>query len=362
MFEAASLSAAIEAFPLEAWCSEVGFEGRGRERHGTCPRCTKPRKLVVNVTRRRWHCWVCQKQEVRAVRDRTGLTVRRPVTVEGGGGVVALLAWYYRVERRTALAWILGVARNVQINTAQLPDLDTISEVLDDPCDLEPPDPPENAVQLSFRDLHYLNGRGIDAGMAAAYGLFACDRGRYANRIVFPAWERDGSLRYWQARATWPASADEAKGRRHIKVLNPPRSEDDPRLTSEHAVFNLHRACALGRGHVALCEGPISAMRAGDDAVALWGKQLYDGQLRELVSAGVRAVDVMFDGPTEREPHGALAEALEIARRIRLFFRVRLVVVPRGDPGDYDRTTNAAFRARAVPIERIDASAISRIE
>lgn len=343
-----ALNKAIEAFPLEAWCRAEGFEGARRELATTCPVCGKPKKLVVNIARRRWHCWVCQKKELREVRDRSGLVLRKQVTVEGGGGILALLAWYYRVSRSQAAAWILGFSRPLPINQVQLPDLDTISEVLDDPCDLDPPDPPENAVQLSPSNLSYLATRGIDAGMASAYGLFACDRGRYADRIVFPAWERDGSLRYWQARATWPASDDEARGRRHIKVLNPPRLDDDPRLTSEHAVYNLHRAAALGRGHVVLCEGPISAMLAGDDAVALWGKQLYDGQLREIIDAGVRSVDVMFDGPTEREPEGALSEALEVARRLSLFFPTRVVVLPHGDPGDYTRQQNAAFRAAAV--------------
>ena len=361
MLSVASAQEAVASFPLAAWCDEAGFEGAGRERHGTCPKCGKPRKLVVNIVRRRWHCWVCQRKEVRDVRDRSGLVLRRSVTVEGGGGVVALLAWYYQVDRKTAFSWVLGFTRQVPIYAAQLPEFDTISEVLDDPCDLEPPDPPENAVQLSPDNLLYLASRGIDARMASAYGLFACDRGRYAHRIVFPAWERDGSLRYWQARATWPASADEARGRRHIKVLNPPRDEADPRVTSEHAVFNLHRAVALGAGRVVLCEGPISAMRAGDDAVALWGKALYDGQLRELIAAGVREVDVMFDGPTEREPHGAIAEALEIARRIRLFFRTRIVVLPAGDPGDYTREHNAAFRAHAIPFERVNGDALLRI-
>lgn len=360
----AELVTALEAFPLERWLRDAGFEAAGHDEWvARCPRCGKDRKLSVELRKRRWKCWVCQRREVRQVRDPlTGASLPRMVTVEGGGGLLALLAWWYGVRRGEAAGWVLRVSKPVPAAMAQIPDLERAASAAGelDTTDLDPPDPPEGAGPLTGHNLRYLESRGISEGVARAYGIFGCHAGRYAGRIVFPAWGRSGELRYWQARATWSAAEDEARGRRHIKAINPPRSDADPRLTSEHAVFNLHRAAAVGSGRVVLCEGPISAIQAGDDAVALWGKQLYPAQVRELVSAGVRDVDVMFDGPTEREPEGAWPEAVALVPLLQLFFNhVRLVRLPAGDPGDYTRAQNAAFRAYAAQQPRSDITRIA---
>lgn len=345
---------AIDAFPLEAWLTDVGFALESQwERVARCPRCGKDDKLVANVRTRRWHCWTCQRKEPRAVRDpTTGLSVVRNVTVEGGGGVLALIAWWFGCRRGEAAAWILRIAKPLPVALAQIPTLERLAAALEhEPDELVPPAAPEGAGPLSAHNLCYLATRGIDEPMARAYGLFGCHSGRYAQRVVFPAWGRFGELRYWQARATWRAEDDEARGRRHIKAINPPR--DPGLITSEHSVFNVHRATALGGGRVALCEGPVSAMKAADDATCVWGKQVSPHQITELVRAGVEEVDLWFDGPSEREPEGAWPEMRALAPLLQLFFRaVRLVFHPAGDPGDYTRAQNAEIRSRAVLLQR----------
>lgn len=352
------LQRALEAFDLERWTAENGFERAGRvERATACPRCAKDDKLVVNVEKRTFKCWVCFRQETRSGAD--GRLQR--VTVAGAGGVVRLVAWYYGCTNREAVAWLIAQAGSAggALSAVSVADIDVAVDAVEQIVRVPPP-PPEGAAPLSGHNLQYLATRGLTADVARAYGLFGCDRGRYAGRVVFPAWGKTGELLYWQARATWPAADDEAKGRRHVKVLNPTRS--DVELTSEHTVFNLFRAAAIGRGTVCLCEGPVSAIRAGDDAVALWGKRLYPAQLREILRAGVTTVEVMFDGPTEREPEGAWADAVAIAPYLALFFsKVYIVRVPSGDPGDYDRAANAYFRKYST-FEATGHSVVARIE
>lgn len=345
------LEHALAAFDLEGWLKSLGFQPRGHDEWTiTCPRCGKPDKLSVNLRRKRWHCWVCARTELRQ-----GPAGVRYVTVDGGGGVVALIAWIYGCARRDAAQWLLQQVVP-EPALARIADLDRQLTHLEHSEALVPPDPPEGLSELDDVGLRYLAGRGIDPTVARAYRLLSCRGGRYHGRVIFPAWGPRGELLYWQARATWPASHDEAQGRRHIKAQNPPRQEG--RLTSEHTLFNLHRAVQVGGGRVALCEGPISAIKAGDDAVALWGKRLSTSQLGELVRAGVREVELMLDGPTETEPHGAWPEMFALAPWLSGFFeRVWLVRVPAGDPGDYDRAACAAMRGA-----RLKASSVSGVQ
>lgn len=327
----------------------MGFRPGSRgEWSTTCPHCQKPEKLVLNVEKRRWHCWVCQREMLRV--GRGGVT--RRVTVVGGGGLLRLFVWFYRISSGEAADWAVRVSGSGPVSLALLPNLDlAVSDADDDDDLLVPPPPPEGACPVDDDTLSFLASRRISVDVARAYGLFGCRGGRFDRRVVFPAWGPSGELLYWQARATWSPAEDERRGRRHIKVLNPERGDD--LLTSEHTVFNLCRAVQLGRGRVALCEGPISAIHAGDDAVALWGKQLYPAQIRALLVAGVREVEVMFDGPTAREPEGAWPEAVALVPFLSSFFeRVWLVRVPEGDPGDHCRAQNAEFRRAATLASR----------
>lgn len=352
------LQRALDAFPLERWAAEHGFEKAGRdERAAPCPRCGKDAKLVVNVRRRRWHCWVCQRKEPRTVYDEHGTARVRHVTVEGGGGLLKLVAWFYGCTTAEAGRWVLRVSNPGPLATAALPGLEEAAVLLadDEDDELRPPPPPAGACPLTGDNLSYLASRRLGVGVARAYGLFSCVGGPYHRRVVFPTWGARGELLYWQARATWDPSEDEGRPGGHLKAMNPsrPRDGQPPELTSEHVLGNLHRAALLGGGRIALTEGPVSGIQAGDDGTWTHGKQLTAAHITAIVRAGVRAVDVMYDGPSAKEPEGAREEQLRAAQMLLLFVpQVRTVWLPWGDPGDYDRETNARFRAAGVDAAR----------
>ena len=208
--------------------------------------------------------------------------------------------------------------------------------------------PPENWEPI-YSCLPYMNRRGITMADVKQFGLFWCPQGRYRNRIVFPVWEGN-RLVYWQARALY--EKEDCSTGKFLKSLNPPRVEGS--VVSTDVLMNLDTAALYPR--VAIVEGPTDLVRTGPDAVCTFGKQMTSTQIGRLLRADVKAVDLMWDGPTDREPQGAHPEMLALASQLAPFFDVRLVFLPQGDPGDWPRETLTELRATGVP-----ASEFSRV-
>lgn len=85
-------------------------------------------------------------------------------------------------------------------------------------------------------------------------------------------------------------------------------------------------------GQIILVEGIFDAIRVGDSAVALLGSFLSSGQ-RDLLLKFLpedALVTVMLD-------EDAGSKALDIAKKLEPYFRVRVAFLDRGDPSDYNR-------------------------
>ena len=160
------------------------------------------------------------------------------------------------------------------------------------------------------------------------FGLRWCWHGRYAHRLVFPVYE-DGRLIYWQARAMW----NSIPGQRYIKSLNPPKTKGA--AVSSEVLMNLDVARHFGR--VAITEGPIDLIHVGPSAVCTFGKRITAVQVAKLVQAGVKAIDFIWDAD-------AFVEAVHTAKDLESLFDVRIVQLPKGDPGDFTREENAWYR------------------
>jgi hypothetical protein len=210
---------------------------------------------------------------------------------------------------------------------------------------LRPPRPisPPECWQSIDGTLPYMSKRGILLEDAHSFGLVWCNAGRYANRLIFPVWE-EGQLVYYQGRAMWEES--DRPGERYIKALNPPKEEGA--AVSSEVLMNLSTARHYPR--VAIVEGPIDCIKAGPSAVCTFGKKISPVQIAKLQRSGVRAIDLMWDGPSEREPQGAWPEMMGIAPTLALLFDVRLVFLDRGDPGEKSREELNYWRAQARPV------------
>ena len=98
----------------------------------------------------------------------------------------------------------------------------------------------------------------------------------------------------------------------------------------------------------------MDVLRTGPDAVCTFGKRIYHRQVQKLWDKGVRALDLMWDGPTPSEPHGAHPEMVQAAPWLASHFDVRLVFLPQGDPGDWDRASLNYFRALGISARQMD--------
>lgn len=333
------LKQAIERFDMRSYAMNLGVaaEMPNGELIVGCPTCGKE-KLCVNPKKRTWHCWVCEEY---GPADAFG----RRLPVKGAGGLVALIQLMESVDKRTAVERVLSIAAFTSEELAQIPEGDLKAGFLELADSANPIQPPEGLVAVNGI-LPYMHRRGITLEDAQMFGLGWCSHGRYANRLVFPVWER-GQLVYFQARAMWEEAEHTPRfpEDRYIKALNPGRR--DGAAVSSEVLMNLDQARAFPR--VAIVEGPMDAVKAGPSAVCTFGKKISATQVAKLLRAGVKALDFMWDGPSPTEPHGAWPEMFAAAPMLGALFDLRLVFLPSGDPGQRSRTELDWHRAHGRP-------------
>ncbi len=337
----ALLNEAIKNFDIFDYVqTHGGSEIQNNEWVLTCPRCGKE-KLIVNIPKGTWHCWICETYGPPDYRGH-----RR--TLSGGGGVVALVAWMESLEGRDAAERVIALARFTPEDLTQIKPEELRTGFLDaEKTQAEAIEPPAHLRQIGGI-LPYMVRRGITLEDARSFGLGWCDGGRYANRLVFPVWENRRFV-YFQARAMWEQAEHVPRWPedRYVKALNPGRA--DGASVSSDLLMNLDIARAYPR--VAITEGPIDCVKTGSSAVCTFGKKISPTQIAKLLRAGVRALDLIWDGPSEREPDGAWPEMLAVAPVLSALFDLRLVRLPHGDPGDHPREYLDWLRASAQPAQ-----------
>jgi len=327
---------AIEKFDLLEY-----VRGRGASETQTgewmmfCPVCAKE-KLVVNTTKKTWHCWVCQKFEVAGL----GIRMKRKA-IQGAGGLLDLIQLLETCTRKQAIQTVLAAATFTAEDLMTIGDTEFTSFVTSYHQNVVLIPAPPN-WRIIDRPLPYMVQRGITMDDVQRLGLFYCDQGRYANRLVFPVWE-GARLVYFQARAMW-----ESHEKGFLKALNPPKQPGA--AVSSDVLLNLLYARLYPR--VAIVEGPMDCVHAGPDSVATFGKAISAVQIAKLYRAGVRAVDLMYDADAKEA-------MLSYAPLLATVFDVRLVWLPAQDPGSYPREYLNQLRAMGQPYCR--GSALERI-
>lgn len=315
------VDAAIRAFDLEGYLAQRGAlpSRYGIEVTLECPTCGKE-KLVVNLQKRAWHCWVCQQFSI----HHDG--VRR--SIAGAGGLLDLIELLEGVDRQGARDF-LG-QYTIFDHKSELGSL-TFTDVPSQAGCINPIAYPDGWGWCD-PSMPFLQTRGLaDREIIQRYVLGYCRVGRLQNRLVFPVFEQ-GHLVYYQARAMWDEK-DHIGDVPYIKALNPLRIPGS--VVSSELVFNLDQARCYPE--VVLTEGPTDAIRTGYDAVALFGKVLHMSQVTKLYQAGVRSVVLLFDADAHEAAHAAGASVAGI-------FRVRVAMLPESDPGDCQRYTQEELR------------------
>lgn len=88
-----------------------------------------------------------------------------------------------------------------------------------------------------------------------------------------------------------------------------PKYRNPPEIKASHAVYNLHRICD-NPDRIIICEGALTSIAAGKDAIALYGKECSETKLTKIIQKRPKSIVVNLDPDAE-------SKAYELADRIK---------------------------------------------
>lgn len=206
-------------------------------------------------------------------------------------------------------------------------------EVTTFPCDVFMPQPGMKAYKYLVEE------RGITLGEIVEYGIKVGTR-KYADRVFLPSYDEEGQMDFWVARAV----TKDVFGPKYLAAPNMPRKR---RVYRYYDVLRGLRKKAFDS--VVVTEGTISALKAGLNAVATYGKYVSPEQVEMLAAMQTKAkVPVRYVVALDGD---ALAYSMRLARR--LFARgldTSVVMLPADhDPASLPPEEWRKLRDSAVP-------------
>lgn len=321
------------AFDIEEWVRDNLDSIRrstGDELSADCPFCSKPGHFYINVDSGNYICFKCEQ----AGRGFRGL-VKLVAEVEGVKTSVARriisrqsVEYKRREEQPSTLLERVAKLRGMEAQSddglvrAPLPD-----EFI-----------PVWREGRGWRMPAYLRQRGITRDTARRWGLGYCDKGRYADRIVFPI-----NCPHGQSFTARDATENQSQ---QPKYLNP-KGVDHGRL--------LYGWSTLGDGDVILVEGPtdvLSLVQRGYEVLGLLGKSLHVEQMKLLLNLPRDKTFIIMLDPEETEAPYKVGKQL-----LCRFERVYVAGLPGVDPNEATReqTYHAYKKSSRFTGNRLDA-------
>ncbi len=323
----------VAAFDLAAYLGERAPAARASDPTGEwclpCPRCGGREHLYVNVEKRCGHCFRCDWSPglidfLAELEGRPRTEIARRIGARDEAAAPSNLASLRDRVRALGARAILPLpsASPIPLPEAYIPLAPRHSE------------PTEHAL-APFRA--YLAKRRISPTAVGEHRIGCALLGRYAGRVVFPVLAGTAVVAY-QAR--------DITGRSRLKYFGPEGQQ------LGRVLFNLDRAREHDR--IVVCEGIISALCAGTDAVASFGKTLKPRQVALLAAAG-RPVVVLFDAAKAATGAGdADREAEEAASRLhRAGVQAFVARLEHGDPADNAPEVVRRAIDRAAPFDSL---------
>ena len=293
-----------------------------------CPRCGGREHLYVNADKRCGHCFRCGWSPglLDLLGELEGLPraeiARRIGEQDEASTLPALAALRQRV---------LGLgARAMQPHPFASPEMALPDAYV--PLAMRHDTTTERAL-APFRA--YLERRRIPPDATATHRIGCALLGRYEGRVILPVLD-SGVVVAYQAR--------DITGRARAKYLGPPG------LRLGEVLFNLDLARTHDR--IVVCEGIVSALCTGPDAVASFGKTIKPGQLVRLTKAR-RPVVILFDAAKAATGAAdAHVEAEAAASRLhRAGLQAFVARLQAGDPADNPHEVVRAAIETAAPFD-----------
>ena len=259
----------------------VGSSLKGNEQAHYCPFCNHhKKKLQVNLDNQRWHCWVCDSKgrSITSLLRKLNVDLRDISVVNDGYG--------------------------------DEPEYDSKEEYV---AKLQLP---KEFKQLYFcpksinpaynQALHYLNKRGITKADIVKYNIGYCKEGLYAQRVIIPSYNSDGSLNYFVSRSYYPENK--------MKYKNPPISKNIICFESQ----------VNWKEPIILCEGVFDAFFL-PNPIPMLGKMLSDNLFNTLYEKVEGYIHICLDGD-------AWENALRVYHNLnggKLYNKIKILKLPK---------------------------------
>lgn len=242
---------------------------KGNELAFYCPFCNHHKqKLQVNTETQKWHCWTCNS----------------------GGKKLTSLLRKLDVDRKT-----ISVIREVYGDsnwTPQQEDIDTKVFISLPKEFISLSEEPKGFNPEYKNAIYYLTQRGITIKDIIKYNIGYCKEGLYAQRVIIPSYNSDGSLNYFVSRSYYPENK--------MKYKNPPISKNIICFESQ----------VNWKEPIILCEGVFDAITIKRNAIPLLGKFPSKQLVEKIFMSGVNNIIISLD-------NDAMTEALKAAEYFR---------------------------------------------
>ena len=242
---------------------------KGNESAFYCPFCNHHKqKLQVNTETQKWHCWTCNS----------------------GGKKLTSLLRKLDVDRKT-----ISIIREIYGDsnwTPQQEDADTKVFISLPKEFISLSEEPKGFNPEYKNAMYYLTQRGITIKDIIKYNIGYCKEGLYAQRVIIPSYNSDGSLNYFVSRSYYPENK--------MKYKNPPISKNIICFESQ----------VNWKEPIILCEGVFDAITIKRNAIPLLGKFPSKQLVEKIFMSGVNNIIISLD-------NDAMTEALKAAEYFR---------------------------------------------
>ena len=242
---------------------------KGNELAFYCPFCNHHKqKLQVNTETQKWHCWTCNS----------------------GGKKLTSLLRKLDVDRKT-----ISIIREIYGDsnwTPQQEDADTKVFISLPKEFISLAEEPKGFNPEYKNAMYYLTQRGITIKDIIKYNIGYCVEGLYAQRVIIPSYNSDGSLNYFVSRSYYSENK--------MKYKNPPISKNIIAFDSQ---VNWNEP-------IILCEGVFDAITIKRNAIPLLGKFPSKQLVEKIFMSGVSDIIISLD-------NDAITEALKAAEYFR---------------------------------------------
>lgn len=277
-----------------------GVSHKNGETSYFCPFCNHyKRKLQINLTSQKWHCWVCESR---------GLTVSSLLRKSNAPfESLAKIREIYGESNFNSKSWISS------------------RELVSLPEDYKPLHVPQKTPAYK-QALHYATiKRGLSAVDILKYQVGYCDSGPYAGMLIVPSYDENNNLNYYVGRSFY---------KEEIPHKNPPVSKDIVPFENQ----------INWKEPVIIVEGVFDAISTKRNAIPLIGKKILGNLRSKILTKGVRKIYLCLDRDAFKD------SVREVEYFLNNGIEVYLIQLAQKDPNEagYPTMVDAIQRAKKV--------------